>query len=235
MSDEQKSFLHQAGEGNSGSVSETEAAPRQEQQGEGSQKPITRAEVLQLIKSETKKLAQSYSDTVAMKVRREIERLNSAGIEATQEQVIKLVQDEVETQEEESQPSRANLSTSAPASPGEPRGDFGGHSRQAIDACESLMRFAGIDPDTIDEKDPDFGLINFGGTDDDLYESVREFVAQKKARKGNQARIPQMGTGVSGRNATKQALIQEYDQLARSPSANHRRMKEIADELGKLK
>lgn len=228
MADNTKGLSALAGAGNP-ATSQVES-PKQEPTTEPPEqvKPefITRAEALAMLEERDKRLRQSLTDR-DKRIQTELDRLDKAGIKATPEQVQALVQ--AEPDPIPAQPSRRQ--TSQP----EPRGS---EIHPAISIAENRMKRAGIDPETLTQDDPDFSKINFQAlnTDDDdtFLNSVNEFIAANKARRGSQARLPMAGNRTGG--GTEAALVEEMNRLiAESPSKNAKRISEIGGLLRQKK
>lgn len=229
MVDNAKGLSALAGAGNpaTSQVESPKQEPTTEPQEQEETQFITRAQALKMIQEEATRISQSLTDKATARVQKEISRLQKAGIQATPEQVRALVQEETENAQEE--PTRKQT-TQARQQDGPPHA--------AIVIAENRMKRAGIDPETLTQDDPDFSKINFQAlnTDDDdtFLNSVNEFIAANKARRGSQARLPMAGNRTGG--GTEAALVEEMNRLiAESPSKNAKRISEIGGLLRQKK
>jgi hypothetical protein len=222
MTEEVKSFQY-AGAGQPDKPAETQA-----QTGSDEKQYVTRPELEAAI-SKIEKLAQSMTGKAEARIQKQLAALQAAGIQATPEQVERLVQ----SAEDASQQPQPQPSKSTPAQAKQEGGDLDPVSQIAV----GILSRAGIDPKTVGVNDPDANLINTQAeTEEEYISSVRAYVKAKGERKGSPARLPNLGSGQGAGGGGKAALTSELTELLTHPSQqNIKRIQELRRQLAQMK
>lgn len=223
MTEENKSFQY-AGAGQPDKPAETTQA----QTGSDEKQYVTKSELDAAI-TRIEKLAQSMTGKAEARIQKQLEALQAAGIQATPEQVAKLVQ----SAEDASQQSQTQPSKSAPAQAKQEGGELDPVSQIAM----GILAKAGIDPKSVGVNDPDAGVINTQAeTEEEYIASVRAYVKAKAERKGSPARLPNLGSGQGAGGGSKAALTSELTNLLQHPSQqNIKRIGELRRQLQQMK
>lgn len=179
-----------------------------DQSGQPEAKYLTQQEAQKLIDDALKRQKQSFSDTLSDRVKKEWDRLQTAGIQATPEQVAQLVNSEPEGKEIPQQSPVQQLASQPPAQ---------GDGSQTLDPVETQaiawMKEDGVESDPllleaykiqaeegvhITDEDPEARKITRGKNLFETMQSIHAAVLEKKerlARQGSPARMPSLAGG----------------------------------------
>lgn len=194
---------------------------------EQEQKPLTRAEVLQIVRDELPRMSQSVSDKTVAKVQKMMQTLQKQGVTATADQVAAVVAEMGDAPTSNPEPSKR---TPAPV-------QSDGAQEQPhplVMAANQLIAKAGLDVER-DFTDEEKTFFQEAVDEDDFYTRVKEAVKVKADKRGSPSRVPGISSGSSTtRTGAKGALTDELNDLLKHPTTqNMVRIREVRELLKK--